>query len=129
MKTLPRRSVVEGIAAAPFLLAAPRSWAASGPTMASEIDLAKAKAEGKVPLYTSLDTKIVDSVIGPFKDKYGIDVEYFRGGSDDVTSKVLAEADAGPHPGRHGRRLRPRGSLGHERARPAQAIKSEVAAG
>jgi hypothetical protein len=60
-----------------------------------EIDLAKAKAEGKVLLYTSLDTKIVDSVIGPFKGKHGIDVQYYRGGSNDVTSKVLAEADAG----------------------------------
>ena len=29
------------------------------------------------------------------RSKYGIDVEYFRGGSADVTSKVLAEADAG----------------------------------
>lgn len=95
MKTLPRRSVVEGIAAAPFLLAAPRSWAASGPTMASEVDIAKAKAEGKVTLYTSLDTKIVDAIVGPFQKKYGIAVEYIRGGSADVTSKVLAEADAG----------------------------------
>lgn len=46
-------------------------------------------------LYTSLDTKIVDSIIGSFNEKYGINVEYFRGGSADVTSKVLAEADAG----------------------------------
>ncbi len=95
MKTLPRRSVLKGIAAAPILLAAPRSRAATGPTMASEIDIAKAKAEGKVTLYTSLDTKIVDAIVGPFKKKYGIAVEYFRGGSADVTSKVLAEADAG----------------------------------
>ena len=63
--------------------------------MPSEIDVDKAKAEGKVQLYTSLDTKIVDAITGPFKEKYGISVEYFRGGSADVTSKVLAEADAG----------------------------------
>jgi iron(III) transport system substrate-binding protein len=68
---------------------------ASGPSSPAEIDLAKAKAEGKVLLYTSLDTKIVDSVIKPFKDKHAIDVQYYRGGSNDVTSKVLAEADAG----------------------------------
>ena len=95
MKKLPRRTFLEGIAAAPILLAGRRSWAAGGPTMASEIDIAKAKAEGKVTLYTSLDTKIVDAIVGPFKKKYGIAVEYFRGGSADVTSKVLAEADAG----------------------------------
>ncbi len=95
MKKLPRRAVLKGIAAAPILLAGRPGWAADGPTMASEVDIAKAKAEGKVTLYTSLDTKIVDAIVGPFKEKYGIDVEYFRGGSADVTSKVLAEADAG----------------------------------
>lgn len=96
MKKLQRRTILKGIAAAPILLAQGRVWAASGvPTMPSEVDLAKAKAEGKLTLYTSLDTKIVDSIIGAFKAKYGITVEYFRGGSADVTSKVLAEADAG----------------------------------
>ncbi len=96
MKKLPRRTVLKGIAATPVLLAGRRSWAADGaPTMASDIDIAKAKAEGKVTLYTSLDTKIVDAIVGPFKEKHGIAVEYFRGGSADVTSKVLAEADAG----------------------------------
>lgn len=62
---------------------------------ATGADLAKAKREGLVRLYTSLDTKIVDSIIKPFKDKYGIQVQYYRGGSADVSSKVLAEADAG----------------------------------
>ena len=96
MKKLPRRAVLKGMAAAPFVLSGRAAWAASGgPTMMSEVDIAKAKAEGKVTLYTSLDTKIVDAIVGPFKDKYGISVEYFRGGSADVTSKVLAEADAG----------------------------------
>ncbi|MBN8892666.1 MAG: hypothetical protein ABS99_00635 [Acetobacteraceae bacterium SCN 69-10] len=58
-------------------------------------DVAKAKAEGAVMLYTSLDTKIVDAIIKPFTAQYGIKVEYYRGGSADVTAKVLAEADAG----------------------------------
>ncbi|MDQ2785228.1 MAG: extracellular solute-binding protein [Chloroflexota bacterium] len=57
--------------------------------------LDKAKKEGKVQLYTSLDTQIVDAIIKPFKDKFGIDVQYFRGGSTDVSTKLLAEADAG----------------------------------
>ncbi len=96
MKKLPRRTILKGMAAAPFVLAGRSSWGASGaPTMSSEIDIDKAKAEGRVLLYTSLDTKIVDAITGPFKEKYGISVEYFRGGSADVTSKVLAEADAG----------------------------------
>lgn len=96
MKRLPRRTILKGMAAAPFVLAGRSSWGAAGaPTMSSEIDIDKAKAEGRVLLYTSLDTKIVDAITSPFKEKYGISVEYFRGGSADVTSKVLAEADAG----------------------------------
>jgi iron(III) transport system substrate-binding protein len=96
MKRLPRRTILKGMAAAPVVMAGRGAWATTGvPTMPSEIDIDKAKAEGKVQLYTSLDTKIVDAIIGPFKEKYGISVEYFRGGSADVTSKVLAEADAG----------------------------------
>jgi iron(III) transport system substrate-binding protein len=62
---------------------------------AAEADVDRAKKEGKVMLYTSLDTKIVDAIIKPFKEKYGIEVEYFRAGSAQVSGKVLAEADAG----------------------------------
>lgn len=58
-------------------------------------DVAKAKREGTVMLYTSLDTKIVDAIIKPFQDTYGITVRYYRGGSADVPSKILAESDAG----------------------------------
>ena len=92
-----RRSVLKGLAASYLITVLPSGVfaQASGPSDASQIDVAKAKAEGKVVFYTSLDTQIVDAVIAPFKEKYGINVEYFRGGAADVTSKVLAEADAG----------------------------------
>jgi len=92
-----RRSVIKGLAAGLTVpLIARNAWAqATGPTEASQIDVDKAKAEGKVVFYTSLDTQIVDAINAGFKQKYGIDVQYFRGGSSDVTSKVLAEADAG----------------------------------
>jgi iron(III) transport system substrate-binding protein len=63
-------------------------------TVASGADVAKAKSEGTVMLYTSLDTKIVDAIIEPFQKQYGIKVQYYRGGSADVSSKVLAEASA-----------------------------------
>jgi iron(III) transport system substrate-binding protein len=92
-----RRSLIKAFAAgttAAWL--GRRGWAqGAGPAAASAIDLDKAKADGKVVLYTSLDTQIVDAINAAFKQKYGIDVQYFRGGSSDVTSKVLAEADAG----------------------------------
>jgi iron(III) transport system substrate-binding protein len=91
-----RRSVIKGLAAGYAVTAiGPGAWAqTAGPAEAGEIDVAKAKAEGKVAFYTSLDTQIVDAIIAAFKAKYGIEVQYFRGGSNDVTSKVLAEADA-----------------------------------
>lgn len=92
-----RRTVIKGLAAGySATLIGPGAWAqAAGPAEAGQIDVAKAKSEGKVLLYTSLDTQIVDTIIAAFKGKYGIEVQYFRGGSSDVTSKVLAEADAG----------------------------------
>lgn len=95
---LPRRVLIKGIAAAAATNAVAAGAAraqTSGPQDAAAIDIEKAKAEGKAVLYTSLDTQIVDAVIAPFKQKYGIDVQYFRGGAADVTSKILAEADAG----------------------------------
>lgn len=93
MLELRRRRVLGGLLAG-------AATAALGPAVRAQgtgetVDLEQARAEGTVILYTSLDTKIVDSIIGSFNEKYGINVEYFRGGSADVTSKVLAEADAG----------------------------------
>jgi len=92
-----RRSVLKGLAGGCSLtvLGSGVLAQASGPSDASQIDVAKAKTEGKVLLYTSLDTQIVDAIIAPFREKYGINVEYFRGGAADVSAKVLAEADAG----------------------------------
>ncbi len=92
-----RRTMIAGLAAsAPTFLIAKRGQAQTGgPSEPGQIDIARAKAEGKVVLYTSLDTQIVDAINAGFREKYGIEVQYFRGGSADVTSKVLAEADAG----------------------------------
>jgi len=93
MLELRRRRVLGGLlagAATAVFAPALRAQDAAG-----TIDLEQARAEGTVILYTSLDTKIVDSIIASFTENYGIKVEYFRGGSADVTSKVLAEADAG----------------------------------
>ena len=83
-----------GLAVAPWI-GRHAAAQASGPADPGQIDIARAKAEGKVMLYTSLDTQIVDAINIAFKARYGIEVQYFRGGSADVTSKVLAEADAG----------------------------------
>ena len=87
-----------GIAREVWPLRALAASAAVVPTLAAKVasaaDVAKAKSEGNVMLYTSLDTKIVDAIIKPFQEQYGIKVQYYRGGSADVSSKVLAEAAA-----------------------------------
>ena len=93
MLQLRRRRVLGGLLAGAATAALAPTLRAQGAT--ESIDLEQARAEGTVTLYTSLDTKIVDSIIASFTEKYGVNVEYFRGGSADVTSKVLAEADAG----------------------------------
>jgi iron(III) transport system substrate-binding protein len=93
MLELGRRRVLGGLFAGAATAALGANLRAQG--AAGTIDLEQARGEGTVILYTSLDTKILDSIIASFTGQYGINVEYFRGGSADVTSKVLAEADAG----------------------------------
>lgn len=87
-----------GIARAVRPLRALAAASSVAPTLAAKVasaaDVGKAKSEGNVMLYTSLDTKIVDAIIKPFQEQYGIKVQYYRGGSADVSSKVLAEAAA-----------------------------------
>ena len=60
-------------------------------------DVDKARQEGVVQLYTSLDTQILAGIIDPFKAKYGIDVKVYRAGSREVVSKILSEWDAGKY--------------------------------
>src|SRR4029453_15737653 len=77
------RSLIKGVAASCAfpLMRSPGRAQPAGPEEAAKIDVEKAKAEGKVVLYTSLDTQIVDAINQPFTQKYGIAVQYFRGGS------------------------------------------------
>ena len=90
---LRRRRVLGGLLAGAATAALGPALRAQG--TAETVDLEQARGEGTVILYTSLDTKILNSIIASFTETYGIKVEYYRGGSADVTSKVLAEADAG----------------------------------
>ena len=72
---------------------APAATPATG-QVAGKPDVDAAKKEGVVSLYTSLDTAILDKITGPFKDKYGIDVKYYRGGAREVSTKLQNEWDA-----------------------------------
>ncbi|WP_109472498.1 ABC transporter substrate-binding protein [Ornithinimicrobium cavernae] len=58
-------------------------------------DEAAAQEEGKVVVYTSVDTKALEAINAAFTEKYGIEVEYFRGDSQDAISRLLSESRAG----------------------------------
>lgn len=91
--TIGRRDFVTGTlaaAGAALLPAGPAGAAAFG----SDI-VEKAKAEGPVSLYTSLDTQIVDAILARFQQRFGVKVEYYRGTPSDVAARSFQEASAG----------------------------------
>ncbi len=56
----------------------------------------KAKAEGKVVMYTSVPTFIVDQWRSQFEARYpGVKLEYFRSGTGKVLARINAEKSAG----------------------------------
>jgi iron(III) transport system substrate-binding protein len=54
-----------------------------------------AKKEGKVVIYGSLESGIMDEIEKAFTKKYGIPIEYFRAASNKTLDRVLTEARAG----------------------------------
>jgi iron(III) transport system substrate-binding protein len=81
-----RRDVV--IAAALVVLA--------GPAFAQEaVDVAKAKAEGKVVWYTSTPIQQGQKIVELFQKEHGIKVEMFRSGGSAVLRRFQHEMDAG----------------------------------
>ena len=84
-----RRSVVAGVAA---LGAARFAGAAAA---ADAVDVAAAKREGKVVLYTSAPLAAAQKVVDSFTDKYGIAVELFRTGGVQVLRRFLMEQQSG----------------------------------
>lgn len=54
-----------------------------------------AKKEGKVVIYGSLESGIMDEIEKAFTQKYGIPIEYFRAASNKTLDRVLTEARAG----------------------------------
>lgn len=54
-----------------------------------------AKKEGKVVVYGSLESGIMDAIRKSFTAKHGIAVEYFRASSNKTLDRVLTEARAG----------------------------------
>jgi iron(III) transport system substrate-binding protein len=83
-----RRRVITGAAA----LALPSFVR---PAAAGTIDLAAAKREGKVVLYTSAPVAAAQKVANAFQQKYGITVELFRSGGTQVLRRFMMEQQAG----------------------------------
>jgi iron(III) transport system substrate-binding protein len=88
---LTRRSVVAGAAA---LALPPFTRVAAAET----VDIAAAKKEGKVSLYTSAPIAAAQKVANAFEQKYGITVELFRSGGNEVLRRFMMEQQAN-HPG------------------------------
>src|SRR5262245_59734780 len=83
-----RRSMLAGAAA----LALP---ALVRPDVAETVDIAAAKREGKVTLYTSAPIAAAQKVANAFQEKYGITVELFRSGGTQVLRRFMMEQQAG----------------------------------
>ena len=56
-----------------------------------------ARAEGSVTVYSSLPVPIMTPVAAAFLEKYGIQTEVWRGGSEEILQRSVAEARAGRH--------------------------------
>src|SRR4051795_8803021 len=59
------------------------------------VDLAKAKAEGKVVWYTSTPLPQAQKIVNMFEKEYGIKVEMFRSGGSAILRRFQQEIDAG----------------------------------
>jgi iron(III) transport system substrate-binding protein len=68
---------------------------ALGCTPAGAQSLEAAKKEGKVVIYGSLESGIMDEIEKAFTKKYGIPIEYYRAASNKTLDRVLTEARAG----------------------------------
>src|SRR4029078_12538206 len=58
------------------------------------VDVAKAKAEGKVVWYTSTPLPQAQKIVNLFEKEYGIKVELFRSGGSAILRRFQQEADA-----------------------------------
>jgi len=88
---LTRRAML-GAAAA---LALPGLKGPAAAATAETVDIAAAKKEGKVVLYTSAPLSAAQQVANSFQQKYGIQVEMFRTGGVSVLRRFLMEQQAG----------------------------------
>ena len=78
------------------LLAAIAAFTFAGPVLAQDaVDVAKAKAEGKLVWYTSTPIEQGQKIVDLFQKETGIKVEMFRSGGSAILRRFQQEADAG----------------------------------
>ena len=65
------------------------------PLLAQPANVEAAKKEGKVVVYGSVPPQAMEGLHQAFKKKYGIEVEYWRGSSTQVSERALTEWRAG----------------------------------
>lgn len=58
-------------------------------------DVAGAKTEGKVVIYGSLESSTMNIIKKGFKERYGVDIEYWQSSSTKVTDRIMTEFRAG----------------------------------
>ena len=63
--------------------------------LAQPVNVEAAKKEGKIVVYGSVVPQAMEGLHQAFKKKYGIDVEYWRGSSTQVSERALTEWRAG----------------------------------
>ncbi|MBI2357449.1 MAG: extracellular solute-binding protein [Deltaproteobacteria bacterium] len=78
-----------------FLIGLGFFLATLGLSVNASADVAGAKKEGKVVVYGSLETSTVNILKKAFKEKYGVDIDYFWGSSTKVTDRITTEFRAG----------------------------------
>jgi iron(III) transport system substrate-binding protein len=89
-----RRTVLQAAAVLPG--AAALGWPLATLALAADkVDIAAAKKEGKVVLYTSAPVKAAEAVAKAFEKEYGIKVELFRTGGTEVLRRFMMEQQVG----------------------------------
>src|SRR4051795_13712913 len=88
---LKRRKIILAAAVAMFASSAFAQNLAAQDT----VDLAKAKAEGKVVWYTSTPLPQAQKIVNMFEKEHGIKVELFRSGGSAILRRFQQEIDAG----------------------------------
>lgn len=83
------------IAACSQEAAAPQATAPVSERVAALIE--GAREEGSVTVYSSLPVPIMNDIGAAFREKYGIGIEVWRGGSEEILQRAVAEARAGRH--------------------------------